>query len=79
MRGSLSHAADYHSISFFLLVGKSGTQVIVPYRDEDAARVFKPMGDLGQIVRMVFLFFFSLSPRKDTHLSLTVLGMGYSE
>jgi len=30
-----------------------GTQVIVPYRDEDEARVFKPMGDLGQIVRMV--------------------------
>jgi NADH dehydrogenase (ubiquinone) 1 alpha subcomplex subunit 9 len=29
-----------------------GTQVIVPYRDEDEARVFKPMGDLGQIVRM---------------------------
>ncbi|KAF9527562.1 NADH dehydrogenase [Crepidotus variabilis] len=33
-------------------LGKSGTQVIVPYRDEDEARVFKPMGDLGQIVRM---------------------------
>lgn len=30
-----------------------GTQVIIPYRDEDDARVFKPMGDLGQIVRMV--------------------------
>ncbi|KAJ3517437.1 hypothetical protein NLJ89_g494 [Agrocybe chaxingu] len=33
-------------------LGKQGTQVIVPYRDEDEARVFKPMGDLGQIVRM---------------------------
>lgn len=32
---------------------KLGTQVIIPYRDEDEARVFKPMGDLGQIVRMV--------------------------
>lgn len=30
-----------------------GTQVIVPYRDEDEARFLKPMGDLGQIVRMV--------------------------
>ena len=30
-----------------------GTQVIVPYREEDEARIFKPMGDLGQIVRMV--------------------------
>ncbi|KAF9454749.1 39kDa subunit of Ndufa9, NADH ubiquinone oxidoreductase [Macrolepiota fuliginosa MF-IS2] len=33
-------------------LGKMGTQVIVPYRDEDEARIFKPMGDLGQIVRM---------------------------
>jgi len=36
-----------------ILLGKMGTQVIVPYRDEDEARIFKPMGDLGQIVRMV--------------------------
>ena len=35
------------------LLGKMGTQVIVPYREEDEARIFKPMGDLGQIVRMV--------------------------
>jgi NADH dehydrogenase (ubiquinone) 1 alpha subcomplex subunit 9 len=33
-------------------LGKMGTQVIVPYREEDEARLFKPMGDLGQIVRM---------------------------
>ncbi|KAF7314277.1 NAD(P)-bd-dom domain-containing protein [Mycena kentingensis (nom. inval.)] len=33
-------------------IAKMGTQVIIPYRDEDEARVFKPMGDLGQIVRM---------------------------
>ncbi|TFK73578.1 39kDa subunit of Ndufa9, NADH ubiquinone oxidoreductase [Pluteus cervinus] len=33
-------------------LGKLGTQVIVPYRDEDEARLLKPMGDLGQIVRM---------------------------
>jgi hypothetical protein len=34
-------------------LGKMGTQVVVPYREEDEARIFKPMGDLGQIVRMV--------------------------
>ncbi|CAK5269769.1 unnamed protein product [Mycena citricolor] len=33
-------------------IAKLGTQVIVPYRDEDEARFLKPMGDLGQIVRM---------------------------
>ncbi|KAF5315376.1 hypothetical protein D9619_007304 [Psilocybe cf. subviscida] len=33
-------------------LGKIGTRVVVPYRDEDEARHFKPMGDLGQIVRM---------------------------
>ncbi|KAF8895416.1 39kDa subunit of Ndufa9, NADH ubiquinone oxidoreductase [Infundibulicybe gibba] len=31
---------------------KLGTQVIVPYRDEDEARHLKPMGDLGQVVPM---------------------------
>ncbi|KAG6831010.1 hypothetical protein H0H87_006583 [Tephrocybe sp. NHM501043] len=30
-------------------LAKQGTQVIIPYRDEDEARHFKPMGDLGQI------------------------------
>ncbi|KAJ7254356.1 NADH dehydrogenase [Mycena haematopus] len=33
-------------------IAKMGTQVIVPYRDEDEARHLKPMGDLGQIVPM---------------------------
>ncbi|KAJ7644048.1 NADH dehydrogenase [Roridomyces roridus] len=33
-------------------LAKMGTQVIVPYREEDEARHLKPMGDLGQIVRM---------------------------
>ncbi|KAL1736680.1 hypothetical protein EV714DRAFT_242078 [Schizophyllum commune] len=31
-------------------LGKIGTQVTVPYRDEDTKRHLKPMGDLGQIV-----------------------------
>ena len=32
---------------------RMGTQVIVPYREEDEKRHLKPMGDLGQIVSMV--------------------------
>lgn len=32
---------------------KLGTQVVIPYRDEDEKRHLKPMGDLGQIVPMV--------------------------
>lgn len=34
-------------------LAKVGTQVIVPYRDEDEKRHLKVMGDLGQIVPMV--------------------------
>jgi hypothetical protein len=30
-----------------------GTQVVIPYREEDEKRHLKPMGDLGQIVPMV--------------------------
>lgn len=36
-------------------LAKSGTQVVVPYRDEDEKRHLKVMGDLGQIVPMVCL------------------------
>jgi NADH dehydrogenase (ubiquinone) 1 alpha subcomplex subunit 9 len=50
------HALLHSSPSLQHAVGKMGTQVIIPYRDEDEARVFKPMGDLGQIVRMVRTF-----------------------
>ena len=39
---------------------KAGTQVIVPFRDEDEKRHLKVMGDLGQIVPLVRL---GLSPR----------------
>ena len=39
----------------FVCVAKAGTQVIVPYRDEDEKRHLKVMGDLGQIVPMVRL------------------------
>ncbi|KAF8917056.1 hypothetical protein CPB85DRAFT_1431670 [Mucidula mucida] len=33
-------------------LAKLGTQVVIPYRDEDEKRHLKPMGDLGQIVPM---------------------------
>ncbi|KAI0041738.1 39kDa subunit of Ndufa9, NADH ubiquinone oxidoreductase [Auriscalpium vulgare] len=33
-------------------LAKAGTQVIIPYRDEDEKRHLKVMGDLGQIVSM---------------------------
>jgi len=48
--------------------GKLGTRVIIPYRDEDGARIFKPMGDLGQIVRMV-----CLANARNVHLELTLM------
>jgi hypothetical protein len=41
---------------------KAGTQVIVPFRDEDEKRHLKVMGDLGQIVPLVRL----MSPRGPT-------------
>ncbi|KAH9936647.1 uncharacterized protein B0H18DRAFT_974853 [Fomitopsis serialis] len=31
-------------------LAKAGTQVVIPYREEDEKRHLKPMGDLGQIV-----------------------------
>jgi hypothetical protein len=53
-----------------------GTQVIVPYREEDEKRHLKPMGDLGQIVSMVALHLFP-PPNRD-HLKF-IQGMGYPE
>ena len=35
------------------IIAKAGTQVVIPYREEDEKRHLKPMGDLGQIVMMV--------------------------
>lgn len=37
----------------FRATARQGTQVVIPYREEDETRHLKPMGDLGQIVRMV--------------------------
>lgn len=36
-----------------LRAAKAGTQVIIPYREEDEKRHLKVTGDLGQIVSMV--------------------------
>jgi len=48
----------------------------VPYREEDEARIFKPMGDLGQIVRMVCVVFVQYMVRIDIR---ALEGMGHSE
>ncbi len=34
-------------------LAKAGSQVIVPYRDEDEKRHLKAMGDLGQVLPLV--------------------------
>lgn len=38
-------------------LAKAGTQVVVPYRDEDEKRHLKLLGDLGQVVPLVRSFF----------------------
>lgn len=52
-----------------------GTQVIVPYRDEDEKRHLKLMGDLGQVVPMV-----SVGVRAcwEPLVNSGTLGMGHS-
>lgn len=49
MRGEMQYTLEANT----LLSAKAGTQVIVPYRNEDEKRHLKVMGDLGQIVPMV--------------------------
>lgn len=44
-------ASRYHVWDSHL--AKAGTQVVVPYRDEDSKRHLRVMGDLGQIVPLV--------------------------
>src|SRR6185437_412507 len=41
------------TFSYNHYVAKHGTQVVIPYRDEDAKRFLKVTGDLGQIVPLV--------------------------
>jgi nucleoside-diphosphate-sugar epimerase len=60
LRSSVSgHVATVFGCTGFLgrylvnRLAQKGTQVIVPYRDEDEKRHLKVMGDLGQIVPMV--------------------------
>ena len=40
-------------VALWIFLAKAGTQVIVPFRDEDEKRHLKVMGDLGQIVPLV--------------------------
>jgi hypothetical protein len=64
-------------------IAKAGTQVIIPYRDEDDKRHLKVTGDLGQIVSMVrfspsiiFFFFFLDEPQCQR---FTTTGMGHPQ
>lgn len=61
------------------VAGKVGTRVVVPYRDEDEARHFKPMGDLGQIIRMVRVVCLWYGRGSKINNSFCVrVGMGYA-
>lgn len=71
-------------------LAKAGTQVVVPFREEDEKRHLKVTGDLGQIVPLVSAcaHFQRACPRicdreKDLILYNTLLcwppGMGYSQ
>ena len=42
---------------------KAGTQVVIPYREEDEKRHLKVTGDLGQIVSMVQIFHLTLDAK----------------
>ena len=52
-RGARCGRACVRAVADVWAVAKAGTQVIIPYRDEDEKRHLKVMGDLGQIVPMV--------------------------
>ena len=54
---------------------KAGSQVIIPYRDEDEKRHLKVMGDLGQIVPLVGWKYMYMEP---VFWVLTGLGMGHA-
>ena len=47
------HSAETSRPLILVHIAKAGTQVIIPYRDEDDKRHLKVTGDLGQIVSMV--------------------------
>lgn len=70
---------DKLTIEFGPHVAKAGTQVIIPYRDEDDKRHLKVTGDLGQIVSMVcspfprsFFVFHTLYLNKKSYSLTTV-------
>ena len=47
----------------YMFSARSGTQVIVPYRDEDEKRHLKVCGDLGQIVPLVRVLLYFVHAR----------------
>lgn len=51
----ITHDNRAHDVNCVMntYAAKAGTQVVVPYRDEDEKRHLKVMGDLGQIVPLV--------------------------
>ena len=51
--GPVSFPCAYMLICLWVFLAKAGTQVVVPFRDEDEKRHLKVMGDLGQIVPLV--------------------------
>ena len=55
---------------------RAGTQVIIPYREEDTKRHLKVTGDLGQIVNMVRHSGFQPSFLPIGNLSLSFRGLG---
>src|ERR1700733_7549263 len=58
---------------------KAGTQVVVPFREEDEKRHLRVTGDLGQIVPFV-CDFPRFSPQKSyARFVLLTLGMGYPQ
>ena len=56
------------NLSRAILTGKAakaGTQVVIPYREEDEKRHLKVTGDLGQIVSMVQTSHFTLDAKSQ--------------
>ena len=62
---------------FSIFLAKAGTQVIVPFRDEDEKRHLKVMGDLGQIVPLVCCI--SRRVRSGILTRLDLVGMEHEE
>ena len=53
LSGYAFNDVHFHILVTIIYVAKHGTQVVIPYRDEDGKRFLKLTGDLGQIVSLV--------------------------